>query len=196
MRKEKLTSETPSLGVRTRAKTLALQRLPEYCYLQLRSRRLEKLNIFIQTNNNTVKVKRTNHQGQNCCSDKEMGFRALSSGPIGTKKESLEDERFGENNLGFQPIQSAVRESTHSNLISDVGNISTPDSSTWHPSLTAENQRPQSLILTNIPSMPEADDLFAHFEQQQQQLFIEKYNFDIVNELPLPGRYEWVKVNP
>ncbi|KAG9143521.1 hypothetical protein Leryth_015947, partial [Lithospermum erythrorhizon] len=186
-------------------------------------RRLQKPNIFIQTNNNTAKVKRTNHQGENCCSgkgnqgrlsgpsrprapnwpirknccsDKEMGFRAFSSGPIEMKKESLQDERFGENNLGFQPIQSAVRESTHSNLISDVGNISTPDSSTWHPSLTAENQRPQSLILTNIPSMPEVDDLFAHFEQQQQQLFIEKYNFDIVNELPLPGRYEWVKVNP
>ncbi|XP_006298645.2 cyclin-dependent kinase inhibitor 5 [Capsella rubella] len=42
----------------------------------------------------------------------------------------------------------------------------------------------------------EIEDFFAHAEQQQHRFFIQKYNFDIVSENPLPGRYEWVKVAP
>nr|GMD22163.1 cyclin-dependent kinase inhibitor 3-like [Ipomoea batatas] len=46
-----------------------------------------------------------------------------------------------------------------------------------------------------MPSAEEIDEFFAYAEQQQQRRFIEKYNFDIVNDLPLPGRYEWVRVS-
>ncbi|VVB04348.1 unnamed protein product [Arabis nemorensis] len=42
----------------------------------------------------------------------------------------------------------------------------------------------------------EIEDFFAYAEQQQQRNFIEKYNFDTVSDNPLPGRYEWVKVEP
>lgn len=71
----------------------------------------------------------------------------------------------------------------------------------------------------------EIEDFFANAEEQQQRFFIQKYkshflvclillsfrvwsdfggvmvllcryNFDIVSDNPLPGRYEWVKVMP
>ncbi|MCI22573.1 cyclin-dependent kinase inhibitor 3-like [Trifolium medium] len=38
------------------------------------------------------------------------------------------------------------------------------------------------------------DEFFALAEKQQQAIFMEKYNFDVVNDVPLPGRYEWVPV--
>jgi len=47
----------------------------------------------------------------------------------------------------------------------------------------------------NIPTTHEMEEFFALAEQQQQRLFTEKYNFDVVNDLPLSGRYEWVRVN-
>ncbi|KAF2612095.1 hypothetical protein F2Q70_00010380 [Brassica cretica] len=47
----------------------------------------------------------------------------------------------------------------------------------------------------SVPSH-EIEEFFAFAEQQQQRFFTEKYNFDIVSENPLPGRYEWIKVVP
>ncbi|KAM7265650.1 hypothetical protein ACFE04_003333 [Oxalis oulophora] len=49
---------------------------------------------------------------------------------------------------------------------------------------------------TIMPSELEIDDFFAKAEKEIQQKFIQKYNFDIVKEQPLEGRYEWVKLSP
>lgn len=39
------------------------------------------------------------------------------------------------------------------------------------------------------------DRFFSGAEEEQQKQFIDKYNFDPVNEQPLPGRFEWEKVD-
>ncbi|KAG7583290.1 Cyclin-dependent kinase inhibitor [Arabidopsis suecica] len=54
----------------------------------------------------------------------------------------------------------------------------------------------RSMIRDSKAIQSEIDDFFANAEQQQQRFFIQKYNFDIVSDNPLPGRYEWVKVVP
>ncbi|KAK2434140.1 hypothetical protein P8452_31344 [Trifolium repens] len=41
----------------------------------------------------------------------------------------------------------------------------------------------------------EIDEFFARFEREEQKRFAEKYNFDIVSDLPLEGRYEWVRLH-
>ncbi|KAK2380558.1 cyclin-dependent kinase inhibitor [Trifolium repens] len=41
----------------------------------------------------------------------------------------------------------------------------------------------------------EIDEFFARFEREEQKRFAEKYNFDIVTDLPLEGRYEWVRLH-
>ncbi|CAK8577514.1 unnamed protein product [Lathyrus sativus] len=41
----------------------------------------------------------------------------------------------------------------------------------------------------------EIDEFFAKFEREEQKLFSEKYNFDIVRDMPLEGRYEWVNLH-
>ncbi|TXG47832.1 hypothetical protein EZV62_027126 [Acer yangbiense] len=47
-----------------------------------------------------------------------------------------------------------------------------------------------------VPTTRQIEEFFACAEQQQERLFIEKYNFDVVNDLPLSGRYEWMEVGP
>ncbi|CAM8912320.1 unnamed protein product [Rhodiola kirilowii] len=44
-----------------------------------------------------------------------------------------------------------------------------------------------------MPSEAELEDFFAAVENRIQQRFIQKYNYDVVNDVPLAeGRYEWV----
>ncbi|AES90201.1 putative cyclin-dependent kinase inhibitor [Medicago truncatula] len=49
----------------------------------------------------------------------------------------------------------------------------------------------------NLKSFREAeiDEFFANFEREERKRFAEKYNFDIVRDMPLEGRYEWVRLH-
>ncbi|KAG6422652.1 hypothetical protein SASPL_113029 [Salvia splendens] len=61
-------------------------------------------------------------------------------------------------------------------------------------------------ILLQLPSpnkessMPSAEELdgffFAAAEKYKQKRFAEKYNYDIVKDVPLEGRYHWVRLLP
>ncbi|CAN8268576.1 unnamed protein product [Cochlearia groenlandica] len=59
---------------------------------------------------------------------------------------------------------------------------------------TSFRRREEEEAIQSVPSSREIEDFFAYAEQKQQRFFIDKYNFDIVSENPLPGRYEWIKV--
>ncbi|KAE9460798.1 hypothetical protein C3L33_07311, partial [Rhododendron williamsianum] len=236
MRKAKITGDVavmeilspqsqPSLGVRTRAKTHALQSLqsntppprnPEPAYLQLRNRRLEK--ILVNDAKKQQPQPRKNGSGLNPnpslspnpdmgssirCLEGEEGFiisdftkRACNE----IEAEDLNDlgfeASFGENYLDFETRERSTRESTPCSLIRASDTIGTPGSTTRRtPSSTATNRRIQNAMQRNIPTTLEMEEFFALAEQQQQRFFAEKYNFDVVNDLPLSGRYEWVRVN-
>jgi len=46
------------------------------------------------------------------------------------------------------------------------------------------------------PTQSEIEEFFADAEKDMQKRFMEKYNYDIVNDVPLEGRYEWVRLEP
>ncbi|AAG13048.1 Hypothetical protein [Arabidopsis thaliana] len=46
------------------------------------------------------------------------------------------------------------------------------------------------------PTQAELDDFFSAAERYEQKRFTEKYNYDIVNDTPLEGRYQWVSLKP
>lgn len=135
MRKAKVTSDIAvmelsqsSLGVKTRAKTLALQKLEaansiqdSSCYLQLRNRRLEKTNDAVKTQKSCGKESFKQNPDENF-KDLEGKSRRLNSGPVGSEsgrrgsnEKGCENGRneevgcfnlgveasFGENNLEF-----------------------------------------------------------------------------------------------
>lgn len=47
---------------------------------------------------------------------------------------------------------------------------------------------------SEAPSSSEIEAFFEGAEQQERRRFIERYNFDPVNDRPLRGRYEWVSL--
>lgn len=225
MRKAKLTGDVvavmdvsqSSLGVRTRAKTLALQKLQasktattpppeqntELSYLQLRSRRLEKPPLqqstcYRQQNPNP----RMGGSGLAICSGGSVSVgsgssnenvRVLGESQFEADEETeaycdfgSEETSLGENNIDFDGRKRSTRESTPCSFTRDLNGSSTPGSST--------RTKTCNWIQRSMPAAQELEGFFARHAQEQQRRFSEKYNFDIVNEMPLEGRYEWVRV--
>ncbi|XP_062165911.1 cyclin-dependent kinase inhibitor 5-like [Alnus glutinosa] len=210
-----------SLGVRTRARTLALQKSPapsspaaaSGSYLQLRSRRLEKPPVALSSQDSGAK--RHKQAGSNPRAGSSL--RVGSHGPkvvdqeaeevekeedlkekekSGNNDLAVEEASFGENVLEFEGRERSTRESTPCSLIRDPDTIRTPGSSTRPTCSTETNRRTQNTMRRHIPTAQEMDEFFAAAEEDQQRQFIEKYNFDPVNDKPLPGRYEWEKLDP
>ncbi|XP_039067756.1 cyclin-dependent kinase inhibitor 5-like isoform X2 [Hibiscus syriacus] len=241
-----------SLGVRTRAKTLALQRLQKSSasppptvasapgkgggsYLQLRSRRLEKPPVAVHHHDSKrlKQQQQTQQQGSkkdNCGHNPNPNSNSrvrVSSGSDSEKKkeggvgsqEIVQEDNvvnysnignnnnesndfggdeasFGENILDVEARERGTRESTPCSLIRDPESIRTPGSSTRPASSAETNQRVQNLTRPQIPTSNEMDEFFSLAEVDQQRQFIEKYNFDPAKDKPLPGRYQWEKMDP
>ncbi|KAK8532451.1 hypothetical protein V6N13_131780 [Hibiscus sabdariffa] len=221
MKKSKITcdiavmevSHQSTMGSRTRAaKTLALQKLSKrppppsgspargvgldtdvssFSYLQLRSRRLEKLSSPVSS-----KMKQSQE-------GKGSGFREgkKSEGCFGNREIIVGVEiccgTTDEACVGGELRDRNTRESLSCGLIEDFETIEAPGSTTKPRTSPLIHQRGLgSNVQRSIPTAQEMEEFFASAEQQQQRQFMEKYNFDIVNDLPLPGRYEWVKIIP
>lgn len=45
-----------------------------------------------------------------------------------------------------------------------------------------------------MPSLEEMEEFFSATEKEQVKQFEEKYNFDLEKEVPLEGRWEWVRL--
>ncbi|XP_010920331.1 cyclin-dependent kinase inhibitor 4 [Elaeis guineensis] len=185
-------SAQSSLGVRTRARTLALQRLQKpspppdsSSYLELRSRRLEKPPP-LAPKGSPAKPNPPHHR------TKEANTASLPDSDKGMPEAEVSS---GENVLEAEARDRSVRETTPCSLIRDSETIGTPGSTTRPTSSTATNRRMHNSMRRNIPTAHEMEEFFAGAELRQQRIFIEKYNFDPVNDHPLPGRYEWVELD-
>lgn len=202
-------------GVRTRAKTLALQQRlnsglgavvvdeSSFCYLQLRSRRLEKSSpppSKQKQQQHRDREKTSCGEGDNRNQSQDKGSSSLkelenvASNEVGAPEASSGDNIYI---ADFEPRDRSTRESTPCSFIRGGDTIGTPGSITrLTGSPPATNQGVQNGVQRIMPTANEIEEFFATAEKQQRRLFIEKYNFDIVNDLPLPGRYGWVQVVP
>ncbi|XP_072973517.1 cyclin-dependent kinase inhibitor 5-like isoform X1 [Typha angustifolia] len=46
------------------------------------------------------------------------------------------------------------------------------------------------------PPEAEIEEFFAAAERAERRRFADKYNYDVVGDAPLEGRYEWARLNP
>lgn len=91
------------------------------------------------------------------------------------------------------------RETTpSSNSRENSGTWGTPGGFTTSCSVhSGENDMiPRTMRLPDAPTSQEMEDFFAAAEAREKKRFTERYNYDPVNDLPLPGRYEWVRLLP
>ncbi|KAK7814401.1 cyclin-dependent kinase inhibitor 3 [Quercus suber] len=193
-----------SLGVRTRAKTLALQNSNSNSnsYLQLRSRRLQKPEPNGTHHHHHHDSKR--HKNSNGTTT--AAAAATTANDNNSKEPHIQNHDEIVNVSGsslfmvFNKINlycdRSTRESTPCSLIRDPDNIRTPGSTTRPTCSTETNRRTQNATQRHIPTSREIDEFFAGAEEEQQRQFVEKYNFDPVSDKPLPGRYEWEKLDP
>ncbi|XP_074582009.1 cyclin-dependent kinase inhibitor 4-like [Curcuma longa] len=200
-----LASYQPSIGVRTRARALAAASATasapqdsSLAYLELRSRRLEKTlspphsfkpKVTPPKESSTIKA--------------NPGISPLNVGTLNSGREGSFGSRNSEK--GCSPVaevscaenniepESRERETTPCSLIRDSETIGTPGSSTRSTNSIARKKGMQNSVNQYIPSNQETEEFFVRLEKLQQQIFIDKYNFDPVNDCPLPGRYEWIK---
>lgn len=200
-------------GVRTRAKTLALQQRlnsslggvvvdeSSFCYLQLRSRRLEKSSpppSKQKQQQHKDREKTSCGEGDNRSQSQDKGSSSLKEelGNVASNEVGAPEASSGDNIADFEPRDRSTRESTPCSFIRGYDAIGAPGSITRRTGSPATNQGVQNGVQRIMPTANEIEEFFATAEEQQRRLFIEKYNFDIVNDLPLPGRYGWVQVVP
>ncbi|KAL8170220.1 hypothetical protein V2J09_022024 [Rumex salicifolius] len=209
-----------ALGVRTRAKTLALQQNPDLCFLQLRSRRLEKPQFPPPSPKNPSNRgtsgshgSKPAQAGSKFCAGPFSSSPALSASRSRSNKGTSEEEEgarygtdvddlsveasFGENSFDFDLNGRSTWESTPCSIIRDFDNNRTPGSAVRPTCSRAacRRQSRNSVQRRNNHYTHEMEEFFAVTEMQQQQHFMNKYNFDIVNDLPLSGRYDWVRID-
>ncbi|KAF9663435.1 hypothetical protein SADUNF_Sadunf17G0049700 [Salix dunnii] len=90
----------------------------------------------------------------------------------------------------------STRESTPCNLTRGTEDTRAPGSSTKPSSPAESSHRLQNSMRRCIPTTREMDEFFGPAEEEQLRRFTEKFNFDPVSDKPLPGRYEWEKLDP
>ncbi|KAK8626854.1 hypothetical protein V6N13_134484 [Hibiscus sabdariffa] len=59
-----------------------------------------------------------------------------------------------------------------------------------NPPPSKSKQQPET------PSQEEIEEFFSVAEKYEQKRFVEKYNFDPVKDMPVDGRYQWVRLKP
>ncbi|KAI3675290.1 hypothetical protein L1987_84879 [Smallanthus sonchifolius] len=102
-------------------------------------------------------------------------------------------DAFMSNNVGFS------RETSTSSVIclesEEMESSSTKKSPAATTAIEATSRRKPAPAVT-MPYALELEEFFSKAEKYEQKRFAEKYNFDIVKDVPMEGRYQWVPLKP
>lgn len=90
--------------------------------------------------------------------------------------------------LQFTDLKDSVEFETIARYNLDTRARKLPETITPTPSPTINSRR-------TVPAA-ELEEFFASTEKNLQKRFKDKYNYDIVNDAPLEGRFEWVQLKP
>ncbi|KAK7400815.1 hypothetical protein VNO78_12122 [Psophocarpus tetragonolobus] len=89
---------------------------------------------------------------------------------------------------GFETVDSTNRGFKSFSLLSEFSGDS-EESSVFPAKSSVVREKRKA----KTPPKAEIDEFFAMAEKYEQKRFAEKYNFDIVRDMPLEGRYQWGK---
>ncbi|XP_030498562.2 cyclin-dependent kinase inhibitor 7 [Cannabis sativa] len=68
--------------------------------------------------------------------------------------------------------------------------------STMKPTSVVDSSRKSLVGDQKMPTELELEEFFTVAEKNIQKRFQDKYNYDVVKDSPLEGRYEWIRLNP
>uniref|UniRef100_A0A7N0ZRK3 Cyclin-dependent kinase inhibitor n=1 Tax=Kalanchoe fedtschenkoi TaxID=63787 RepID=A0A7N0ZRK3_KALFE len=117
----------------------------------------------------------------------------FSSGPLCSEEEgeeSAEDSKSEDPEAGCDNSSSLIDNSVSSPESEVCGDL--PE---MEPKSTERTTQSRS-VCYDAPSADELEEFFQAAEKIEAQRFKEKYNFDIVSDVPVEGRFEWERVKP
>ncbi|OVA10448.1 Cyclin-dependent kinase inhibitor [Macleaya cordata] len=113
----------------------------------------------------------------------------ISSSAVDLKGEGFEIE----NSITYSHCRERRETTPSSNLRAESGDLESTERLT---AVAANSRHRSSTTMENkmMPSEEELEDFFSAAEKEEQKRFSDRYNFDIVKDVPLEGRYEWVRL--
>ncbi|KAL7141372.1 hypothetical protein ABFS83_08G048600 [Erythranthe nasuta] len=198
------TASSAAAGGRKRKTALGESELSKSS-IQLKTRRLS---LTLSTPDNSASPARSwNSTCESVNSGRVLASRCSSSRPISELAKEisgfvdLEVQQQNEASVEFFPISAAEnsvdiirdrRETTPTpSSDDDVQSESGELESTAGPRETNSGRRSTA---AKMPTEAELEDFFTAAENNLQKQFIDKYNYDIVKDEPMEGRYEWVQI--
>lgn len=132
----------------------------------------------------------SDHASASCCSSNGSSH---DHERIKNKISDLEDGSVEVETSVYYSCRESRRETTPSSQLRPES--SDELDSTARPSSSEANTRRRSET-EKMPTESELDEFFTEAEKNIQKQFADKFNFDIIKDEPLPGRYEWVRLKP
>ncbi|KDP31915.1 hypothetical protein JCGZ_12376 [Jatropha curcas] len=207
------------VGVRTRGRTLALaaaaaatgtarkrkvnnqELMVSTSYIELRSTTRRRLVI---TPENSVSVSPEVNSGhrtviRNSCSSPCSDHASTSCCSSNGSSDQRIKNKFSDLEAESVEVETSVYYSCRERRETTPSSQLRPESSDELDSIARPSPEANTLRRSTAEKMPtesELDEFFTEAEKSIQKQFAEKYNYDIVKDEPLEGRYEWVRLKP
>ncbi|XP_072979488.1 cyclin-dependent kinase inhibitor 1-like [Typha angustifolia] len=182
---------TQVVGVRTRARRLAMEAAAAAAEIQISCLQLRSRSVVMKL--------RTARSASN---SRRRGRLSPQIGRI---------SRFSSNASPEVAAEERISRSGHTEVVGEFNSAepyydcnrerrqTTPSSSVMDESSDLESTGWRaSAKRTTVEIKPleaEIEEFFASAERAERDRFASKYNYDIANDAPLEGRYEWVRIN-
>ncbi|CAA2967972.1 cyclin-dependent kinase inhibitor 7-like [Olea europaea subsp. europaea] len=160
---------------------------------------LETQNLSIMTpensapGNSTCESVSTDHVLASCCSSNESGEEEKENSKF------VDLELHEENEIGAEfetrTYDLELEDCRESRVTTPTSEVEAEVESTAR-SWESNARRRSCSTMQKMPSENELEEFFATAEKDLHKQFIDKYNFDILEDKPLEGRYEWIELNP
>ncbi|CAA3013366.1 cyclin-dependent kinase inhibitor 7-like [Olea europaea subsp. europaea] len=137
--------------------------------------------------NSTCESVSSDHVLASCCSSNESSKVVKGN----SKFTDLQEDR--EIVVEVETLSYDLMDCGESRVTTPLSEVEAELESTSRP--REANSRSLS-TMQKMPSETELEEFFASAEKDLQKQFTEKYNFDILEDIPLEGRYEWIELNP
>ncbi|KAF3974855.1 hypothetical protein ACB098_02G165400 [Castanea mollissima] len=122
------------------------------------------------------------HAATSCCSSN--GSSSLAEEEENFKFVDLQDDSAEVETSTY----SCYRERREATPSSELESTASPT--------PASTRRRSTVEKSIMPTESELEEFFSTAEKDIQKRFKEKYNYDIVKDAPLEGRYEWIRLKP
>ncbi|KAH7520159.1 hypothetical protein FEM48_Zijuj08G0114900 [Ziziphus jujuba var. spinosa] len=130
----------------------------------------------------------SDHVQVSCCSSNGSSELAEDNNNI-IKFVDLEDGSAEVETSTYNSCRERREMTPSSELRAESDNVE----STVRPSVADSRSRS---AVAKMPTELELEEFFATAEKDIQKKFSEKYNYDIAKDVPLEGRYEWIRLKP